>query len=110
MDTGLPIIDDEDVPVYAKVNVKSYHNITGDEIAYLLQFRLEDIKNNPAVISYNESNSNYIEYSTNEAEYTLAVLHNSDCTKFTQDVLFRQPEKESYEDWYNSNLYFDSCE
>ena len=71
---------------------------------------IKAIKNNPAVISYNESNSNYIEYSTNEAEYTLAVLHNSDCTKFTQDVLFRQPEKESYEDWYNSNLYFDSCE
>lgn len=45
VDSGLPIIDDDDIPVYAKYNVKSYHNITGDEIAYLLQFRLEDIKN-----------------------------------------------------------------
>lgn len=44
VDSGLPIIDDKDVPVYAKYNVKSYHNITGDEIAYLLQFRLEDMR------------------------------------------------------------------
>ena len=44
VDSGLPLIDDDDVPVYAKYNVKSYHNITGDEIAYLLQFRLEDMK------------------------------------------------------------------
>ena len=44
VDSGLPMIDDDDVPVYAKYNVKSYHNITGDEIAYLLQFRLEDMK------------------------------------------------------------------
>ena len=49
VDSGLPIIDDDDYPVYAKFNVKSYHNITGDEIAYLLQFRLEDVKNNPNI-------------------------------------------------------------
>lgn len=48
-DRGLPVVDDDDVPVYAKYNVKSYHNITGDEIAYLLQFRLEDMKNNPNI-------------------------------------------------------------
>ena len=46
VDSGLPLIDDDDVPVYAKYNVKSYHNITGDEIAYLLQFRLEDMRSN----------------------------------------------------------------
>lgn len=46
VDRGLPIVDDDDVPLYAKYNVKSYHNITGDEVAYLLQFRLEDIKAN----------------------------------------------------------------
>lgn len=45
VDTGLPVVDDDDIPVYAKFNVKSYHNITGDEVAYLLQFRLEDLKN-----------------------------------------------------------------
>jgi hypothetical protein len=45
VDSGLPMIEDGDVPVYAKYNVKSYHNITGDEVAYLLQFRLEDIAN-----------------------------------------------------------------
>lgn len=46
VDRGLPIVDDDDEIVYAKYNVKSYHNITGDAIAYLLQFRLEDVKNN----------------------------------------------------------------
>lgn len=49
VDSGLPVVDDNDYPVYAKFNVKSYHNITGDEVAYLLQFRLEDIKNNPDI-------------------------------------------------------------
>jgi hypothetical protein len=49
VDSGLPVIDDNDVPVYAKYNVKSYHNITGDEIAYLLQFRLEDMSENPNI-------------------------------------------------------------
>jgi hypothetical protein len=47
--SGLPIIDDDDIPVYAKYNVKSYHNITGDEVAYLLQFRLEDMKERPDI-------------------------------------------------------------
>ena len=46
VDSGLPTITEEDIPVDAKFNVKSYHNVTGDEIAYLLQFRLDDIKNN----------------------------------------------------------------
>ena len=49
VDSGLPMINDDDVPVYAKYNVKSYHNITGDEVAYLLQFRLEDIRTNPNI-------------------------------------------------------------
>ena len=49
VDRGLPVIDDDDPVLYAKFNVKSYHNITGDEIAYLLQFRLDDIKNNPNI-------------------------------------------------------------
>ena len=49
VDKGLPVIDDDDTPVYAKFNVKSYHNITGDEVAYLLEFRLDDMKNNPNI-------------------------------------------------------------
>jgi len=49
VDSGLPVIDDNDIPVYAKYNVKSYHNITGDAIAYLLQFRLEDMKDRPDI-------------------------------------------------------------
>ena len=49
VDKGLPEITDDDVPIYAKFNVKSYHNITGDEIAYLLQFRLDDMRDNPNI-------------------------------------------------------------
>ena len=49
VDSGLPEISMNDIPVYAKYNVKSYHNITGDEVAYLLQFRLEDIRTNPDI-------------------------------------------------------------
>lgn len=49
VDKGLPVVDDNDFPVYAKFNAKSYHNITGDEVAYLLQFKLEDMKNNPNI-------------------------------------------------------------
>lgn len=46
VDSGLPVVDDYDVPVYAKYNVKSYFSITGDNVEYLLQFKLEDLKNN----------------------------------------------------------------
>lgn len=49
VDSGLPVIDDDDIPVYAKFNVKSYHNITGDEVAYLLQFKLDDMRANPNI-------------------------------------------------------------
>ena len=49
VNSGLPMVDDDDIPVYAKYNVKSYHNITGDEVAYLLQFRLEDMRDNPNI-------------------------------------------------------------
>lgn len=44
VDSGVPVVDDDDEVLYAKYNAKSYHNITGDEVAYLLQFRLEDMK------------------------------------------------------------------
>lgn len=49
VDSGLPTIDDDDIPVYAKFNAKSYHNITGDEVAYLLQFRIDDMRTNPNI-------------------------------------------------------------
>ncbi len=49
VDKGLPVIEDDDTPVYAKFNIKSYHNITGDEVAYLLQVRLEDLKDRPDI-------------------------------------------------------------
>lgn len=45
VDSGLPTIGEFDEVLYAKYNVKSYHNITGDAVEYLLQFKLEDMKN-----------------------------------------------------------------
>lgn len=80
VDSGLPIIDDDDYPVYAKFNVKSYHNITGDEIAYLLQFRLEDINNNSniKVGSYVQINNEM-----DEPEWWL-IVHEDDRTQFHQ--------------------------
>lgn len=80
VESGLPFIDDDDIPVYAKYNVKSYHNITGDEVAYLLQFRLEDIKNNPniKVGSYVQ-----IRNEMDEPEWWL-IWHLDDRTQFRQ--------------------------
>lgn len=80
VDSGLPEIDDNDVPVYAKFNVKSYHNITGDEVAYLLQFRQEDMKNNPdiKVGSYVQ-----IRNEMDEPEWWL-IAHLDDRTQFRQ--------------------------
>ena len=80
VDSGLPIIDDEDVPVYAKYNVKSYHNITGDEIAYLLQFRLEDMRENSniRVGSYVQ-----IKNEIDEPEWWL-IVHYDDRPQFRQ--------------------------
>lgn len=80
VESGLPEVNDDDVPVYAKYNVKSYHNITGDEIAYLLQFRLEDIKNNS-----NIKTGSYvqIENELGEPEWWLLV-HFDDRTQFKQ--------------------------
>lgn len=80
VNSGLPSIDDEDVPVYAKFNVKGYHNITGDEIAYLLQFRLEDMRENPniKVGSYVS-----IENEMGEREWWL-IWHLDDRTQFRQ--------------------------
>ena len=80
VDSGLPLIDDDDIPVYAKYNVKSYHNIMGDSIAYLLQFRLEDIRDNPniRVGSYVQ-----IPNEQQEMEWWL-IVHEDDRTQFRQ--------------------------
>lgn len=80
VDSGLPVIDDDDAPVYAKYNVKSYYNITGDNIAYLLQFRLEDMKNIPdiKVGSYVQ-----IKNEMDESEWWL-IVHEDDRTQFHQ--------------------------
>ena len=79
-DHGLPIIDDDDEVLYAKYNVKSYHNITGDSIAYLLQFRIDDIKSNPniRVGSYVQ-----IPNERDEMEWWI-IVHEDDRTQFHQ--------------------------
>lgn len=80
VDSGLPTIGEFDEVLYAKYNVKSYHNITGDAVAYLLQFRLEDMKNRPDikvgsyVQIYNEMN---------EPEWWL-IVHYDDRPQFRQ--------------------------
>lgn len=78
--SGLPLVDDNDMPIYAKFNVKSYHNITGDEVAYLLQFRLEDMKNNP-----NIKVGSYVQIMNelDEPEWWL-ITHFDDRTQFRQ--------------------------
>jgi hypothetical protein len=48
-DKGAPIVDDDDEILYAKYNVKQYYSVSGDEIPYLLQFRLEDMQNRPDI-------------------------------------------------------------
>lgn len=78
--SGLPVVDDDDVPVYAKYNVKSYYNITGDSIAYLLQFRLEDIKNN---LNIKVGSYVYIPNEMDEYEWWL-IVHEDDRTQFHQ--------------------------
>ena len=80
VDKGLPIVDDDDYIVYAKYNVKSYHNITGDSVAYLLQFRIEDIRSNPniRVGSYVQ-----IPNEKDEMEWWL-IVHEDDRTQFHQ--------------------------
>ena len=80
VDSGLPVINDDDIPVYAKYNVKSYHNITGDEIAYLLQFRLDDMRENTniRVGSYVQ-----IHNELDEPEWWI-IVHYDDRTQFRQ--------------------------
>lgn len=80
VDKGVPVIDDDDPVLYAKFNVKSYHNITGDEIAYLLQFRQEDMKNNP-----NIKVGSYVQIMNemDEPEWWL-ICHIDDRTQFRQ--------------------------
>lgn len=80
VNSGLPVVDDDDPVLYAKYNVKSYHNITGDSVAYLLQFRLEDMKDNPniRVGSYVQ-----IPNEREEMEWWL-IVHEDDRTQFHQ--------------------------
>ena len=80
VDSGLPIVDDDDYLVYAKFNIKSYHNITGDEVAYLLQFRLEDIKDNPNI---KVGSYVYIPNEMGDYEWWL-IWHLDDRTQFRQ--------------------------
>lgn len=49
VDKGLPEVTDDDIPVYAKFNVKTYYSIQGDNVESLMQFRIEDMQNNPDI-------------------------------------------------------------
>ena len=80
VDSGLPIVDDNDYPIYAKYNAKSYHNITGDEVAYLLQFRLEDMRERPDI---KVGSYVYIPNEIDEYEWWL-IWHYDDRPQFRQ--------------------------
>lgn len=80
VDSGLPVIDDDDEVLYAKYNVKSYHSIVGDEIAYLLQFRLEDMENRHDI---KVGSYVYIPNETGNYEWWL-LIHCDDRPEFRQ--------------------------
>lgn len=80
VDKGLPIVDDDDEIVYAKFNVKSYHNITGDEVAYLLEFRLDDMKERADI---KVGSYVYIPNEMGDYEWWL-IWHLDDRTQFRQ--------------------------
>lgn len=85
VDSGLPTVEDGDEVVYAKYNIKSYYSAQGDEVEYLLQFRLEDIKNNKniKVGSYVQ-----IENELGEPEWWL-IVHLDDRPQFRQFTIFK---------------------
>ena len=80
VDSGLPVVDDDDDVLYAKYNVKSYHNITGDEVAYLLQFRLDDMRDRPDI---KVGSYVYIPNEMDEYEWWL-IWHYDDRPQFRQ--------------------------
>ena len=80
VDSGLPVVDDDDEVLYAKYNVKSYHNITGDEIAYLLEFRLDDMMDRPDI---KVGSYVYIPNEMNNYEWWL-IWHIDDRPQFRQ--------------------------
>ena len=80
VNSGLPVVDDDDEVFYAKYNVKSYHNITGDAIAYLLQFRIEDIRENSNI---RVGSYVYIPNEMDEYEWWL-IVHQDDRNQFRQ--------------------------
>ena len=84
-DSGLPLIDYDDEIVYAKYNVKSYHNITGDEIGYLLQFRLDDLRDRPDI---KVGSYVYLPNEMDEYEWWLLV-HCDDRTQFRQFTILK---------------------
>ena len=80
VDRGIPVIDDNDIPVYAKYNVKSYHNITGDSVAYLLEFRLDDMKERQDI-----KVGSYVKIPNEMDEYEWwLIVHLDDRTQFRQ--------------------------
>lgn len=80
VNSGLPMVDDDDEVLYAKYNIKSYHNITGDEVAYLLQFRLDDMKNRPDI---KVGSYVYVPNEMGDYEWWL-IVHEDDRTQFHQ--------------------------
>ena len=79
-DKGTPIVDDSDEVLYAKYNIKQYYSVQGDEIPYLLEFRLEDMKNRPDI---KVGSYVYIPNEMGTYEWWLLV-HHDDRSQFAQ--------------------------
>lgn len=80
VNSGLPTITDDDEIVYAKFNAKSYYTVTGDDVAYLLQFQNNDVKTNENI---RVGSYVYIPNELGEMEWWL-IVH------FDDRPLFRQ--------------------
>lgn len=84
-DTSTPVIDNDDEVLYAKYNVKQYYSVSGDEIPYLLQFRMEDMINRPDI---RVGSYVYIPNEANTYEWWL-IVHIDDRPMFRQCMILK---------------------
>lgn len=80
VNSGLPVVDDDDEVLYAKYNIKQYHSVSGDEVAYLLQFRLDDMKNR---LDIKVGSYVYIPNEVGNYEWWM-LIHHDDRPQFSQ--------------------------
>lgn len=129
VDSGLPIVCDEDKVFYAKFKQNTSHNISGDEVAYLLQFRLNDIKENDfiKVGSYVQMNNEleepewwlivhyddrpqFREFSILKCLWTYRWISNKDGKMVINECLAVPRSQSSYNNGISSGIVIDTVE